>query len=563
MQNVFRSALAIAVIFLSSTVHSFAGFPLVDPENNVDIAPVILFKDAPAITRQVAEELVDYLEKTTGQKPQLLIGAPDPLPDRAIWLGIQPELKQAFPALNTGFTHPEEILIAANDRHLVIAGRDVWDPDHLEVEGIDEKIHGKQQEYGTANAIYTFLRDQIGIRWLWPGELGEDIPQQKTVIIENMEYRFHPPIRGRAGGFNYSTLSNRGYGKAHDWARKQRIQLSSLAIGGGHGFGDWWEHYHEKHPEIFALQPDGTRSGHPSPRNAKLCQSNPLVWDLWLEGVEEQLEADPTQFIFNGSPNDGWSSGHCTCEKCRAWDHPDGEPRLMHWYHYREERPALSDRHVTFANTLAGKLKEKYPDKDYYVMMLSYGHSRPAPVEARPAENVIMVSVANFYGRSGLIDRGSTWGTPHREQFEAWGKLSHHLMWRPNTGSPAGWQQGLPDVSIHQTIDDIKSLHKNNGIGIYIDAVWEHWATQGPQLYAMAQLLWDPEQDGEKILDDYYTRAFGTAAGDIREYFTLFGLRPQRYTARQIVINLTRVFTFDNAVQQIEPQLPWILLHLE
>lgn len=51
----------------------------------------------------------------------------------------------------------------------------------------------------------------------------------------------------------------------------------------------------------------------------------------------------------NASPNDGSSSGHCVCENCRAWDHPNGEPRLMHWHH-REVRPGLSDRHVTFAN---------------------------------------------------------------------------------------------------------------------------------------------------------------------------------------------------------------------
>ena len=511
--------LTILVLFAHSTV---VGFPLVDPGKNLQVAPVILFKDAPPITRQAAEDLVTYIEKVCGQRPELLDNAPNPIPKRAIWIGVQPELKTAFPGLDFSFTKPEEILIAANDQHLVIAGRDVWDPDHLVVEGIDEKIEGKQSEYGTANAIYTFLQDQLGIRWLWPDELGEDIPKKETISFTPFEHRFHPPIRGRTGAFNFSALSNKGYGKSHRWCRLQRLQLSSIRIGGGHGFGNWWERYHKSHPEIFALQPDGTRSGHPGPRTVKLCQSNPLVWDLWLKGVEEQLEADPTRTLFNGSPNDGWSSGHCTCEKCRAWDHPDGEPRLMHWYHFREERPALSDRHVTFANRLSAKLKQQYPGKDYYVVMLSYGHSRPAPVEARPAENVIMVSVANFYGRHGLIDRGSTRGTSHREQFEAWGKLAHHLMWRPNTGSPAGWQHGLPDVSIQQTIDDIKFLHQNNGIGIFIDSVWEHWATQGPQYYVMSQLLWNPKQDGQAILDDYYQRGFGSAANEIREYFELF-----------------------------------------
>jgi hypothetical protein len=191
----------------------------------------------------------------------------------------------------------------------------------------------------------------------------------------------------------------------------------------------------------------------------------------------------------------------------------------MHWHHHRETRPALSDRHVTFANKLAGLLKRRYPDRNYRVMMLCYGHSRPAPIAARPADNVIMVSVANFFGRTDLVDRGSTWGTTHRDQLAAWGKLAHHVMWRPNTGSPAGWQQGLPDVSIAQTIENIQFAAENHCIGIYIDSVWEHWATQGPQYYVMAQLFWNPTQDGRRILDDYYGRAFGPAAADVRAYF--------------------------------------------
>lgn len=53
--------------------------------------------------------------------------------------------------------------------------------------------------------------------------------------------RFHPQIRARGGTFNFSSLSNKGYGKSHLWTRRQRLQLDSLTIGGGHGFGDWWE----------------------------------------------------------------------------------------------------------------------------------------------------------------------------------------------------------------------------------------------------------------------------------------------------------------------------------
>ena len=92
----------------------------------------------------------------------------------------------------------------------------------------------------------------------------------------------------------------------------------------------------------------------------------------------------------------------------------------------------MSDRQVTFANALARKLKERYPDKDYYVSMASYGHSRPAPLGVVPDDNVIILSVANFMLRPYGADRGSPQGTLHRDQFYAWANVASDLLWRPN-----------------------------------------------------------------------------------------------------------------------------------
>ncbi len=370
--------------------------------DGVSVAPIIIFENAPPLTRAAVNSLVEYLEKTSGARPKVIEGPPDPVPEHAIWVGWQPVLKELFPGTTFEFSHPEEILIAVNSNHLVIAGRDRWDPEHLTVMGDDQKIEGKQLEYGTANAIYTFLQDQLGVRWLWPGELGEDIKQTKTIVFKPFEYRHHPQIRSRGGVFRFSSLGTKSHGRAHDWVRFQRLQLDSLQMSGGHAFADWWDRYHEKYPEIFALQPDGTRSGFPDARRAKLCVSNPKVRELWLEDVSEQLEKDPNLTVFNASPNDGWASGHCVCRNVRPGTIPTGEPRVFNWYKHNETRPALSDRDVTFANKLGESLEAKYPGRGYRVLMMSYGHSRPVPVEARPTKNVIMSIVANFFGRTGL-----------------------------------------------------------------------------------------------------------------------------------------------------------------
>ncbi|MBL8827776.1 MAG: DUF4838 domain-containing protein [Planctomycetaceae bacterium] len=556
--------LALMLVSLCCATDIRADFVLVKPGS--EPAPIVLFADAPPRTRAAAVELAEIIEKICGQRPRLIDGEPRPLPERAIWVGMQPAVKTLFPQLDAEFRHPEETLIVIGDQHVVIAGRDRWDPMSSTAQTKAGLVAGTQREYGTVNAVYTFLQDQLGARWFWPGELGEDVVRREQIVLTPAEQRYHPQIRSRNGVFHYSSLGTKGYGRSHDWTLRQRLQLDSLDMTGGHAFGDWWDRYHKTHPEIFALQPDGTRSGFPNPHNAKLCMSNPLVGELWLQEVAAALEKDPNREVFNVSPNDGWASGHCTCEKCRAWDHPDGEPRSFNWSKRNEVHPALSDRDVTFANKMGELLKQKYPDRDYRVLMMSYGHSRPVPIKARPADNVIMSIVANFFGRTGLTDRGSTRGDTFRKQFEGWAKIVPSMMWRPNTGSPAGWQQGLPDLSVQQTIRDFKDVAAANCQGIFIDSVWEHWATHGPQYYVMGQLTWTPGVDADAVLADYYDRAFCTAAQPVREYFEALERARMKFTAtdgESGVFSLTKLYTpkllkesqarLDRAAQSVQP----------
>jgi hypothetical protein len=539
-----RTLLAVFAVVLVVARVDAADLVLVS--KNVAPAPIVVPQDAPPRTKEAAAELARCLEKMSGAKFEVMEGVPAPVPARAIWVGYQPVLKTLFPKVDFEFKHPEEILIISNDKHVAITGRDRWIPGGKVIQDRARKKMEVQQESGTANAVYTFLQDTLGVRWFWPGELGEDVVQSGDVKIAPMEYRYHPSIVGRSGVFHYSNQGDVGYGRSHDWTLHQRLMLDSFPMEGGHAFSDWWERYHKTHPEIFALQPDGTRSGFPNPRTVKLCSSNPKVWELWLKQVEEELKADPGLTMFNASPNDGWASGHCVCKDCSAWDHPDGEPRMFNWYKQNVAHPALSDRDVTFANKLAGLLEQKYPGKGYTVMMMSYGHSRPAPIAARPAKNVIISCVANFLGRTGLVDRGSTRGDTYRQQWDAWAKITPRLLWRPNTGSPAGWQQGLPDLSVQQTASDFKAVAAAGCKGIFIDGVWEHWATMGPQYYAMGLLTWNPSLDTQAVLEDYYRRAFGPAAPQVRAYFEGIEKARMAFTAENLeagVFDFPKLYT--------------------
>ena len=504
--------------------------PLTLVDKGASLAPIIVFSNAPPMTRKAADELAAYIEKVGGVKPPVLEGLPEPVPEHAIWVGFQPKLKELFPKTDFEFKHPEEILIACDGKNLVIAGRDRWDPQHLVLKDRSKNpTVFMQQEYGTVNAVYTFLQDYLDVRWLWPGEIGEDIIRKEKIAFAPFEYRYHPQLRLRGGILIQSVLGdNRAV--SFDWGRLQRMNLDSSNTEGHWGrieggFGDWWDRFHETHREYFALQPDGTRSGFPAPSApgyyTKICQSTAAVWDQWLDDVAKQLEEDPTKTMFFAGINDSASSGNCICEKCIAWDVPGAKKRTLSWQGLSQEYIALSDREVMFVNTLARKLRQRYPDKDYNVTFFGYGPTRPAPLKNKPDDNVILYLVSNWFAGESDNDRASYDNEKSSQQFADWAATGVKMVYRPNLPGGGGMYQMLPDVPFGRAMETFRFVAEHKCTGIFFDTISECWPTQGPLYYLMAHLAWNPYQDGYIVLDDYYRRGFGPAAGQLKAYWTL------------------------------------------
>jgi len=205
------------------------------------------------------------------------------------------------------------------------------------------------------------------------------------------------------------------------------------------------------------------------------------------------------------------------CPKCRAWDHPEGSKGRFLWQGSAQEYVALSDRQVTFANHLARRLKERFPDKDLYVSLIAYGNSLPAPVAAVPDANVIIVNVAHIF-HDLTHQRYNSIGEVERQSFIDWSKAAKNQIWRPNLGNHAGWKQGGP-VDLRRGAENFQMLAGTGSIGVYLDYVWLYWSTQGPLYYLMAQLAWNPRADAQAVMNDYYKRGFGPAAEAVKAYW--------------------------------------------
>jgi hypothetical protein len=491
--------------------------------------PVILPANAAPHTRQAAHYLAECIEKIGGVRPAVLEKLPEPLPAQAVWVGYQPAMAALFPGVDFSFNHHEEILLTANANHVAITGRDRWDPQYPTMPTQRRfPIENKQQEYGNANAVYTFLQDVLGMRWLYPGKLGTDYPGPEALRILPFAKRQHPQFRARIGLF-YQLES--GYAKndiCQEWVKHQRLLLDSLHLDGGHYFRDWWDKYGATRPELFALQPDGTRGTYPTDTHRrKLCEGEPAVWNLWLQEQEERLAKYPYYNTFGAMPNDGYYDGHCTDPRSRAWD-PDpaatGIRVKLNWAGgVSAEWPPLSDRYVTFANTLGELLAKRFPGKEYRVAANAYGEvGLPLPVRARPRDNVLIIGVHNFHMRHPQDRQKGMKG------FADWAAISKNIVWRPNLGNQAGLQWGLPDVPLTQAIEDFRFVAEHGAVGVFFDSLFEHWAPLAPYYYLISQLAWDPKADGNAILEDYYKRCYGPAAATMKKYWQLMEATRQR-----------------------------------
>jgi hypothetical protein len=387
---------------------------------------------------------------------------------------------------------------------------------------------------GTRYAVTTFLEDRLGVRYLWPSELGKVVPHRETIVVADFEQRFAPRLAQRrirsmphhdriqVGldrlGFtkgDYERLraeAERTRAESPDWFAWHRLG-GTLNLASGHAFGHLWAKYGKEHPEWFALQPDGSRDQSRSPDRARLCKSNPdLIAAIAREKIEE-LNRNPALLGVSLGPNDGGRTTFCTCPKCEALDSPRGRKVLL-WDFSKGprrdfEHVSLTDRMVYFWNAVAERVAKVHPDK--LLVVDAYSVYAAPPVERKLHPNLVV-----RFASLGYYD--DDYRQESLRDWEGWSKAARRIYFRPNL-MLAGRRDGMPLLYLHKFGQDFRYLAGHGMTGTDFDSCCHHWATQGLNYYVVARLHWDPEQDVDALVGDYCRAGFGPAAGAVRRYF--------------------------------------------
>ena len=467
-------------------------------------AVIVLPAAASAVERYAAAELVEHVEKAS--QVRLEVVSEDALPASPagrVYLGRTLAARRA--GIDADALPREALVFRTGDDGLIVAGEDT--------EG-DPLVESTR--CGTLWGVYELLDRFLGVRWLWPGELGVHVPPQPTITIPDLDQTIAPTmirrrvrdgLRRPAGTAGLTAAGFKRYAHAQRVFQRRHRMGASLPLSYGHAFESWWERYGSEHPEWFQLLADGRRGPATPKSRFSMCVSNPEFQRYVIERWRRAGGADPARWSnVNGCEND--ISGLCLCEHCLAWDGP--QPELSDIYPLGDRR-MVSDRYARFWLALQQLAAEHDPEAK--VVGYAYFNYYPTPTSGVQLNRHVLVGMCPWPGWwFPRTDDQQRW---LKQQWDGWSATGASVFLRPNYFLDS---YTMPHIFARQFADEFQYYARHGMIATDFDSLTGQWAAQGTNLYLLFRLHTRADQPVDDLLAEYYT-AFGAAAEHVRRYF--------------------------------------------
>jgi len=488
------------------------------------VATIVVPDEALPVESFAADELAHHVEVSSGAELPIVAEAEAPAEGHLVLIGAT--LAAAEAGLSADDLPVNGYLIRADGARMFVLGDDSdGQPGWVQ--------HNNRTRVGTLFGVYHLLDHELGARWLWPGPLGEVVPERDSIAFEEIDLTGKPAfIHARwrdgggtvAGADGWADPANRSrwISEQGRWLRRHRFALG-VNMDMAHAFTTWWEKYGENYPEYFNLLPDGTRRSDPTyhggaDRLIAMNVSEPAFHRQIVENwLETRTEDDP---FIDASEND--TPGKCTCERCLSWDVPDPDlevPWDERLQHAREAFEAgerdwvkhlgsLSDRYARFF--LAVQAEARKHDPDAVVTGYAYSNYRFPPLETTLNDHIYI----------GIVPGGWMFGDPGAvgemlQQWDGWAATGARMMLRPNYMLDG---HNMPVYAADRIGEHVRHCAHHGMIATDFDSLTGQYATQGPNLYMLARLTARPDLRVEQVLAEFYA-AFEPSEDAVRAYF--------------------------------------------
>jgi hypothetical protein len=386
---------------------------------------------------------------------------------------------------------------------------------------------------GTLNAVYEFLRS-LGVRWYFPGEIGEIVPKKETVVLPVLDKTVKPdfPLRNvmwwGIQEMNPDEIL---------WALRMGINYGPELIGltqSCHGmkFATTRDEIKKAHPEYYALW-NGRRATDHRECGAP-CLSSEGLFKLHMQYARAVLDHYKEPLI-SLDTCDGYGQ-LCQCELCKGKDTPA-----------RGWTGSMSDYVWGYIDRAAREIYKTHPDRK--VSGLSYSAYKLPPEkikELSPNISLLMCQTRSTFHDPELRDQARTlrkeWLKilPSKEMFV----FEYYLQNRPDCPTA-----GVPVYFPRLIAEDLRSL-KGISRGETVDSYFNFdpkkssahaQAVMHLNWYVTARLWWDANQDLDAMLDEYFNLFYGPANREMKAFV--------EYSEKNWPSMTTKVETIDKALE--------------
>jgi hypothetical protein len=522
-------------------------------------AATIVMAEKPTRAAQLAAaELQEHVRLISGATLPIVNNAAEVKGVRI--LAGESKATQALGLKNADFK-PQEYLIRFLPDALVLMGRDKDDYAKLDYTNPDGRtIPDLFNDHGTCYAVYDLLERHCRVRWYLPTDLGtvyDPAPTLKVTGTERrrtpwMEYRdehmaaIEHAITTGYQRFPADLIGTQFGGEPGSLAmREHALFAHRLRLGGKRMTPGGHSHYHiftrfwgdERYPQYFERRrPELFAQGNKPVPHMQLCWTSQDVVDQTVLDIQDyfklpdhskpqnaqinQANVGDEYYGLGAMDTDEW----CPCPRCNAIIRKNVPPGSA-----RYDKDSISDYWFQFVNRVAQGMQKTNPDKK--LISLAYGlYSHRPTFKLEP--NVAIVQV---FGPRCAWDPATTAGTT--ELIDEWVKESNgarprylwlHYLFPVGQATYANplWYP-FPGFFGHKVVEQMGQYRKAGYRGMTIETSGSSHATYAQRLFLWEQLellltwqlAFDPDQDGNKLIDEFFTRYYGAAAKPMRAFY--------------------------------------------
>ncbi|MFW6598299.1 DUF4838 domain-containing protein [Propionibacteriaceae bacterium Y2011] len=442
---------------------------------------VVLDPGADAQTRSAADELIRLVQRATGVTLPLHTGV-DGLPQGPVRIYVGFAGPGSHPDIATTLSEmdPDGTLLARHEATFTLIGPTSW---------------------GTRHAVQQFAERHMGVAWLMPTELGEDVPHLTRIRAPRALEREDPTFTSRT---LYPTPSY----QQTSWSEPN----TALKAWGDKGRTHWRLHFHHNLYTIF----DSKKFGTTHPEWYPIINGETYIppaghhvgWQprFLAPGTVEEAAATVVRYFttFPDAPSyslgvtdgSGFSEDELAGTGTNSLGMPDMSPIYWNW-----------------VNQVAELVMSEHPEfSDRWIGALAYHYVQDPPPFALHPRVVPFLTYDRYH-----------WVDPELREKDlattrAWLEVASQLGWYDYI---YGHPYAVPRVPMHLWDEVLDWARDNRIVGIMAEL--QHSWGEGAKPWALSRKLWDGDRSLVTESQEWYRRAVGVpAARYLQQFYELW-----------------------------------------